>query len=219
LAVSDPVALDVPALGDLAVSLYLPENVAATTQHSGGLQTNHISAAGDFTGAITVAGTTTQSFYFLTGVEVRASERARAIVTLGDSHTDGFGSTPGGRLSAIALLVFELTRCRSLPRSTPDVDDPDDVGAFIDGEEHAIRMRTATVVENTNRLIGIEALRRPLASFWVLIERKNRLFETVEPRRALAWRSLDDPEIQLFELSFGVLGELNAVCHACVEAG
>jgi lysophospholipase L1-like esterase len=94
LAVSDPVALDVPALGDLAVSLYLPENVAATTQHSGGLQTNHISAAGDFTGAITVPGTTTQSFYFLTGVEVRASERAKSIVALGDSLTDGFGSTP-----------------------------------------------------------------------------------------------------------------------------
>jgi lysophospholipase L1-like esterase len=95
LAVSDPVALDVPALGDLAVSFYLPEHVAATTQHSGGLQTTYISAAGDFTGAITVAAaTTTQSFYFLTGVEVRASERARAIVTLGDSLTDGFGSTP-----------------------------------------------------------------------------------------------------------------------------
>jgi lysophospholipase L1-like esterase len=94
LALSDPVALDVPALGDLAVSLYLPENVAATTQHSGGLQTTYISGAGDFTGTITVAATTTQSFYFLTGVEVRASERARAIVTLGDSLTDGFGSTP-----------------------------------------------------------------------------------------------------------------------------
>ena len=94
LAVSDAVALDVPAFGDLAVSLYLPENVAATTQHSGGLQTNHISPSGDFTGAITMAATTTQSFYFLTGVEVRASARARAIVTLGDSLTDGFGSTP-----------------------------------------------------------------------------------------------------------------------------
>ena len=49
LAVSDPVALDVPALGDLAVSLYLPENVAATTQHAVGLQTTYISAPGDFT--------------------------------------------------------------------------------------------------------------------------------------------------------------------------
>jgi lysophospholipase L1-like esterase len=94
LAVSDPVTLDLPALGDLAVSLYLPENVAAATQHVEGQQTTYISFSGDFTGASDVAATPTTSFYFLTGVEVRASERARAIVTLGDSVTDGFGSTP-----------------------------------------------------------------------------------------------------------------------------
>ena len=51
LAVSDPVALDLPALGDLAVSLYLPENVAATTQHVESQQTTYISFAGDFAGA------------------------------------------------------------------------------------------------------------------------------------------------------------------------
>ena len=83
-----------PALGDLAVSLYLPDNVAATTQHTEALQTTYISAPGDFTGASTFAATTTQSYYFLSGVEVSASKRARAIVTLGDSVTDGFGSTP-----------------------------------------------------------------------------------------------------------------------------
>src|SRR4051794_6433706 len=94
LALSDQVELAVEAFDNLAVSLYLPENVAATTQHSVGQQTNYISTPGDFTGAVTFAATTTQSFYFLTGVEVRASRRARAIVTLGDSTTDGFGSTP-----------------------------------------------------------------------------------------------------------------------------
>jgi lysophospholipase L1-like esterase len=94
LAVSDPVKLEVEAFDNLAVSLYLPENVAATTQHSVGHQTNYISTPGDFTGAATFAATTTQSFYFLTGVEVSASKRTRAIVTLGDSITDGFGSTP-----------------------------------------------------------------------------------------------------------------------------
>ena len=94
LAVSDAVAIEVPALGDLAVSLYLPENVQATTEHSAGLQTTYISDTGNFTAAVSVAGTTTQSFYFLSGVEVRASDEARAIVALGDSLTDGFGSTP-----------------------------------------------------------------------------------------------------------------------------
>jgi lysophospholipase L1-like esterase len=94
LVVSDVVTLDVPALGDLAVSLYLPGNVAAATQHEIGLQTNYLSVPGDFTGATTFAATPTQSFYFLTAVEVRASENARAIVTIGDSVTDGFASTP-----------------------------------------------------------------------------------------------------------------------------
>lgn len=94
LAVSDPVNLDVRALDDVAVSLFLPASVSATTQHQNGLQTTYISGPGNSTDAITVAGTTTQSYYFLTGVEVQASERTSAVVALGDSITDGFGSTP-----------------------------------------------------------------------------------------------------------------------------
>ena len=92
--VTDPVSLPVPALGDLAVSIYLPGNIAATTRHDIGLQTNYVSPPGDFTDAIDFTGTTTQSFHFLTAVEVRAPEGAGAIVTLGDSVTDGFASTP-----------------------------------------------------------------------------------------------------------------------------
>jgi hypothetical protein len=50
--VSDPVELDVPALGDLAVSIYLPGDVPASlpiTYHSIAKQTNYISPAGDYT--------------------------------------------------------------------------------------------------------------------------------------------------------------------------
>ena len=93
LAVSDPVALAVPDLGDVAVSLYLPDDVAATTQHETALHTTYLSVPGDFTGAATIAGSTTESYYFLSGIEVLAAKRARAIVALGDSVTDGFQST------------------------------------------------------------------------------------------------------------------------------
>lgn len=94
LVISDPVTLPVPALGDLAVSIYLPGNVAATTRHDIGLQTNYVSSPGDFTAATNFTGmTTTQSFHFLSAVEVRGPATAGAIVTLGDSVTDGFGST------------------------------------------------------------------------------------------------------------------------------
>ncbi|MEO6066086.1 MAG: SGNH/GDSL hydrolase family protein, partial [Lysobacterales bacterium] len=94
LAVSDPVNLKVPDLADLAVSLYLGGNAVAATEHTLGLQTTYVSAAGDFSGASDLlAARTTEAFYFLTGVEVVASRQSAAIVTLGDSITDGLNST------------------------------------------------------------------------------------------------------------------------------
>lgn len=94
-ALSDPVELGVPALADLAVSIYLPDDTPATTTHAVALQTSYISPPGDYTDAIAMpVMSTTQSWFFLTGVEVEASERTGAIVAIGDSITDGNGSTP-----------------------------------------------------------------------------------------------------------------------------
>ncbi len=94
LAVSDPVDLKVPDRGDLAVSIYIPGKVLAVTEHSLGLQTTYISAAGDFTGADSLpTATTTESVYFLTGVEVDTARTSSAIITLGDSITDGYHSS------------------------------------------------------------------------------------------------------------------------------
>ena len=89
---SDPVELNVPALGDLAVSLYLPGTVEATTIHNTGLQTNYISLPGDFTAAATLpVQRTITAWPFLTEVDVDSA--GPAIVTLGDSITDGTRST------------------------------------------------------------------------------------------------------------------------------
>jgi len=97
LAISDPVSLTVPDRSDLAVSIYVPGHALAATEHSLGLQTTYISPEGDFSGADSLpTATTTQSFYFLTGVDVDAPPKSRAIVTLGDSITDGLHSTPDG---------------------------------------------------------------------------------------------------------------------------
>ena len=94
LAISDPVNLRVPDGGDLAVSIYVPGSAAAATEHSVGLQTTYISPEGDFSGADSLpTATTTQSYYFLTGLEVDAPAKSRAIVTLGDSITEGLHST------------------------------------------------------------------------------------------------------------------------------
>jgi lysophospholipase L1-like esterase len=94
--VSDPVALDVPPLSELAVSIYLPHLTPVSTVHLLGLQTSYVSApdSGDLTGAATLLPSgPIGSWPLLTGVQVKASRRAEAVVVLGDSITDGAGST------------------------------------------------------------------------------------------------------------------------------
>jgi len=91
---SDPVDLDVPPLSNVVVTIYLPQATSNTTFHALGRQDTYISGPGDFTGAAAFpTATTTQSWYFLSGLEVLASSRSAAVVTLGDSITDGFAST------------------------------------------------------------------------------------------------------------------------------
>ena len=92
---SDPVELAVPPLGSLAVSLYLPEITPIATWHNEGVQTAYISGPGDFTGATDFApAQTATSRIFLSGIMVDKSPDARAVVTFGDSITDGATSTP-----------------------------------------------------------------------------------------------------------------------------
>ena len=94
-ALSDAVELDVPAFADLAVSIYLLNDTAATTMHGVALQTSYVSPPGDYTDVVTMpVMSTTQSWFFLAGVEVEVSKRVGVIVALGDSITDGNGSTP-----------------------------------------------------------------------------------------------------------------------------
>ena len=95
MAVSDPVDLDVPALSDLAVSIFLPNSTAATTLHSLALQTNYLSPeTGDSTAAAKFpVAKTTSSWPFLSGIDVAASLSGATIVAFGSSLTDGDGST------------------------------------------------------------------------------------------------------------------------------
>jgi lysophospholipase L1-like esterase len=90
---SDPVDLNVAPLSDLAISIYLPGTVPATTIHGTASQTNYVSLPGDFTGAATLpTQRTILSWPFLTEVDVDSA--GAAIVTLGNSITDGTRSTP-----------------------------------------------------------------------------------------------------------------------------
>lgn len=92
---SDPVPLRVQAEQDLAVSLFLPGPTGPATWHWDARQTNYISTAGDHTrdtGAAAFA-TPVTSWFFLDGLDIRASAARAAVVALGESTTDGANST------------------------------------------------------------------------------------------------------------------------------
>ena len=85
VAFSDPVDLDLPPRSDLAIDLYLPDAVEASTSpfttHTGAWQTSYISSEGDHTGASEMpVMDVTQSWFFLARVEVAAREDAGVLV-------------------------------------------------------------------------------------------------------------------------------------------
>jgi lysophospholipase L1-like esterase len=106
---SDPVDLAVPAVGDLVISVFLPEDSGPPTQHGTGLHTTYISGAGNFSAQTTfTAELTSNSWYFLSGVHVLASADTLAIATFGDSITDGATSTNDANASWPSVLARRL---------------------------------------------------------------------------------------------------------------
>ncbi|VVD97295.1 lipase [Pandoraea aquatica] len=94
--VSDPVALTLPALSEVAVSLYLPRPSQPAGFHFDARQTAYV-ADGDQTVAQRLPSAATQwsTRVFVSEIMVETPEPPRTVVVLGDSLTDGNGSTPG----------------------------------------------------------------------------------------------------------------------------
>jgi lysophospholipase L1-like esterase len=91
---SDPVDLPTKALATLSITLYVPEDTGPCTCHQLGMQTAYVSDTGDFTDKPFTPKQTIASRAFISGVEVETSAPAKVIAVLGDSISDGMGSTP-----------------------------------------------------------------------------------------------------------------------------
>jgi lysophospholipase L1-like esterase len=93
LAISDPVGLAVPPPSSVAVSLFLPKVTPTATMHWDGRQTAYIAAGNKVADLEITPDSKTESRLFLSGIMVDAAADARAVVTFGDSITDGDDST------------------------------------------------------------------------------------------------------------------------------
>jgi len=96
--VSDPIDVTVSPVSDLVIDLYVPGDLGISaspvTTHNGASQTNFVSETGNHSGAAALPVSARSGAWFLLArVEVMAPAQTAAVVTFGDSITDGARST------------------------------------------------------------------------------------------------------------------------------
>ena len=94
--VSDPITFRVTAQSDLAVTFHLGQPPAVETSHPGSRATSYLLHGDHVTDADLPGAIRFDHWFNISGVEVSAPPGAAAIVALGDSITDGRGSTTNG---------------------------------------------------------------------------------------------------------------------------
>jgi len=99
---------------DLAVTIHLHGVPEGVTAHPGSRTTSYLAAGDSVSAADLPTAAPTDHWYFLNGIDVLASNSSAAIVTLGDSITDGRNSTT----NANGRWPDELARRLQANRST-----------------------------------------------------------------------------------------------------
>jgi lysophospholipase L1-like esterase len=92
-AFSDPLDFNLTALSDLAITIHVTAQSGDVTGHPGSRTTSFLQTGDAVTAASLTSAVKVEHWYFITGLDVMASADSAAIVVLGDSITDGRGST------------------------------------------------------------------------------------------------------------------------------
>ncbi len=93
LVVSDPIPFKFAPLSDVTVSFYLPSPSGPVTEHELGNATSYHASGNVVSSASLDAPTTLTSWEYLNGIDTLAPAAAGAVITIGDSITDGAKST------------------------------------------------------------------------------------------------------------------------------
>jgi lysophospholipase L1-like esterase len=93
---SDALAMPVAPLSDLAISIHYDEPPVGETGHPGSRATSYVVHGDAVSAASLPDAKTVDHWYQISGVDVVAEKKVAAVVTLGDSITDGHGATTNG---------------------------------------------------------------------------------------------------------------------------
>lgn len=92
----DPLDFELPPLSNLAVTISVRGAPSDVTGHPGSRTTSYLQAGHAESAPALPDGVPVDHWYFLAGIDVSAPRAAGAVVILGDSITDGRGSTTNG---------------------------------------------------------------------------------------------------------------------------
>jgi len=106
--VSDPVDLPAPPLTSLTISFHVPDTIQQQTGHPGSRATSYIARGNKVADIELSDAKKIEHWYQLAAVHVETVNNAAAIVTLGDSITDGHGATTNGNNRWPDLLAERL---------------------------------------------------------------------------------------------------------------
>src|SRR5579884_928481 len=91
--VSDPVDFRAAPFADIAISIYVETPPSEETGHPGSRATSYVLHGNHVSEAELGEAKKVEHWYFISGIDVAAPADAAAVVTLGDSITDGHGAT------------------------------------------------------------------------------------------------------------------------------
>lgn len=110
---SDPLDFDMPSLGNVAISIAFGGISATTvTGHPGSRTTSFIAPTDALSAASLPEAVRAQHWYIIRGIEVACGAERGTIVVLGDSLTDGRGSTTDGDNRWPDALAKRLHDCQ-----------------------------------------------------------------------------------------------------------
>ncbi|HEX4229409.1 MAG TPA: SGNH/GDSL hydrolase family protein [Bryobacteraceae bacterium] len=114
---SDPVAFPLAPLSNLAITMHVADSSSAVTAHPGSRETSYLQADDAVSAPQLPSAVQTVHWYFVNGVDVTGPAGSASVAALGDSITDGRGSTTDGN----DRWPDELARRLRTDKNTADI--------------------------------------------------------------------------------------------------
>ncbi|MBS1814886.1 MAG: SGNH/GDSL hydrolase family protein [Acidobacteria bacterium] len=193
---SDPIKLTLPIFSDVVVSLCVPEQSLKTvTQHSLSMATTYL-ADGDQTKSEELQDAyKIEHWYMLKDIQVNAEKHSGAVVTLGDSITDGAHSTPDTNRRWPDVLATRLAANKKTKH----------VSVLNEGISGNRILHDGTGPRALDRL-DRDVLNAPGAKWVILLESINDIGHAGQPRN-------DDDKITADQL-IDAMKQIVSRCHA-----